>query len=63
MRGLITLAPFHLLIEVVKYKWFQNYQKNKVRKFGFGSPDLLTIADRFMVEGRGIMNPPPSLGQ
>ena len=35
-------------------------KRNKVRKFGFGSPDLVTEADEFMVGGGAIM---PPLGQ
>ena len=31
-------------------------KRNKVRKFGFGSPDHVTTADRFMVEG-AVMAP------
>ena len=28
-----------------------NIKRNKVRNFGYGSPDLVTAADRFMVGG------------
>ena len=34
-----------------------NIKRNKVRNFGYGSPDLVTVADGFMVGG-AIMAPP-----